>query len=570
MTEAERAAIQAAIDLAQDIKDTLAPLLEPTPPDPPDPPDPPPELPEDPTLAARTSGVAPLAVFFDSGAQGADFREKRFRWDFGDPESGTWMHSGQSRNAETGPVAGHLYERPGVYTAKLNNERKVTITVEDPDVVFAGEKTVCFSVDGDFDGAPAGALRIQTTSLAEAASHLAAGKRLLFRRGETWQGGSTSFGGQLAGPGIIGTFGNGVRPLINTTATLFTPRWSDWRIMDLEVLGPGSGDTRGLRTTGYCEQVTVLRCRAGDTKSGWIFSTSQLGTAGPLYDQCAIIDSAAWHLVGGQGGNGSMFAGRRALFLGNTYDDMQGVEHVMRLPWIQAGVIAHSYLGRPAETKHCIKLHGPPFTGSGLGNGQWTERVHIHSNTLRGGLAAWPFACGPEDNHTDQRVRDVVIERCRVEAGPKFQVAFYLSGVGILARNNEIVGTGGSGCTGFWVNRRGAEPVPDQVKLLHNTVYTADPDRFVLASISAGSTGVEVRNNLGSAPNSTQKQLVSGVAVDVDNYLEDAPGFVDPPDDLSLDPNAPALTGALLPEVWDDMLGMPRDPVTVDAGAHES
>jgi len=67
-------------------------------------------------VPARTSGVAPLAVFFDAsgttdiGVTTRPFHDLEYTWSFGDPGSGTWASGAQpgvsSRNSATGPVAG--------------------------------------------------------------------------------------------------------------------------------------------------------------------------------------------------------------------------------------------------------------------------------------------------------------------------------------------------------------------------------------------------------------------------------------------------------------------------------
>ena len=520
---------------------------------------------ERPELASRTSGVAPLAVYFDSGAQGEDFLSTEYRWDFGDPLSGTWALSGHSKNLESGPIAGHVYETPGVYVAMLNGTEQVTITVEDPDVVFAGDKTRCFSQTGDFTGAPAGALLTTTSSLSVIAAHLAPGRRLLLRRGETWTA-MTSFGGQILGPGTIGAFGSGPSPIIRSSGQVFAPRWTDWRIMDLTIEGTGSS-SRAFRSAGQNSQVTLLRLRARNVKTGFSFSTSHMG--GSLFDRPAIVECVVENLVGGLGGYGSMFAGSRALFLGNHYLSAEGGEHDVRVPWVEGCVIAHCDLGRPLATKHVLKLHGPVFTGTALGSGRYTERVHVAHNTFRGGLASWVVASAPEDSHTDQRVRTVLFEANRTEAGSSMQNAYQLSCTNSLARNNVVVGTGGQSCTAFSIARRGVEPVPDDIAILHNTAYTADPDRFTLVSVGSGSTNVLVQGNLGSAPNSTNRTLVSGPATSQHNLLTDTPGWLAPPADFSLVAGSVAIDAApAIAEVWDDFPGTDRGAL-YDLGAYE-
>src|SRR5687767_12200509 len=84
------------------------------------------------TAASRVSGAAPLSVFFDAVDAAAppwksgviqpddgDTSSSEYAWDFGDPKSGTWSNSGRSRNVAFGPVAAHVYQNPGLYTAAL-------------------------------------------------------------------------------------------------------------------------------------------------------------------------------------------------------------------------------------------------------------------------------------------------------------------------------------------------------------------------------------------------------------------------------------------------------------------
>src|SRR5271157_1926483 len=93
-------------------------------------------------IAARTSGTAPLFVFFDaSGSNGQygasvwnqdstltatanqSFRDLHFQWNYGDPSSGTWGDKGignadgKSRNTDDGPFGAHVYETAGTYNA---------------------------------------------------------------------------------------------------------------------------------------------------------------------------------------------------------------------------------------------------------------------------------------------------------------------------------------------------------------------------------------------------------------------------------------------------------------------
>src|SRR3972149_6052856 len=121
-------------------------------------------------VPSRTSGVAPLSVFFDATTTTSDattrpFHDLDYAWDFGDPSAGAWALDGLPKNQAKGGVAGHVFETPGTYTVTLTvrnalgetDTQRVSITVQDPEVVFAGANTVCFSVSGNFTGGPTGA-----------------------------------------------------------------------------------------------------------------------------------------------------------------------------------------------------------------------------------------------------------------------------------------------------------------------------------------------------------------------------------------------------------------------------
>ena len=156
-------------------------------------------------VPSRTSGVAPLYVFFDATATTAaatnrPFHELEYRWDFGDAASGSWTSTpgmpNLSRNQATGPVAAHVFESPGTYTVSLTAldgaapaTKSVQITVADPDTVFAAN-TLCVGnsqpVAGS-GGCPAGAAVLASCDFDAAINNnIASRKRILFRRGDTF------------------------------------------------------------------------------------------------------------------------------------------------------------------------------------------------------------------------------------------------------------------------------------------------------------------------------------------------------------------------------------------------
>src|SRR5688500_18060079 len=74
---------------------------------------------------SRVSGVAPLAVFFETTgttatATAKPFHELAYCWDFDDPEAGVFGPSGLSKNMARGPNVGHVFESPGTYTVAVS------------------------------------------------------------------------------------------------------------------------------------------------------------------------------------------------------------------------------------------------------------------------------------------------------------------------------------------------------------------------------------------------------------------------------------------------------------------
>src|SRR3990170_7114440 len=165
-------------------------------------------------VPARTSGVAPLAVFFDASGTtdpsvtSRPFHDLEYTWSFGDPSSGTWASGAQpgvsSKNSATGPVAAHVFETPGTYTVSLTAfdgtntaTTNKTITVQNPDTVFAGTNTVCVGATAlptaGVNGCPAGAIATSTNNFTAAINtYQATNKRILFQRGDTFIASATA------------------------------------------------------------------------------------------------------------------------------------------------------------------------------------------------------------------------------------------------------------------------------------------------------------------------------------------------------------------------------------------
>ena len=404
-------------------------------------------------VPARTSGVAPLAVFFDAsattdtGVTTRPFHELEYTWDFGDPGAGTWAYGAQpgvsGKNSATGPVSAHVFETPGTYTVTLTvfdgtntATRNTTITVQDPTTVFAGTNTICVSSNtmptSGANGCPTGAAVAQEVSFPTIISTYAiTGRRVLLKRGDTFTGATEARLSQT-GPGIVGAYGTGNKPVILSTGALDlnslsfstgrSTTWSDWRVMDLSFNGQnryslapnrGNGGVTGIglgSNGGGTIQATILRVsfKGYSTSLGiaidglnWVNNRDNVNQA---VDQLAVVECDV-NLDGTDttAGITAYNSGNRIAFLGNYFDggglqhryDHLGAEilnqdgspstgsHVTRFPYCYKCVISNNDIRRPGGTRHHIKLHAPYRRHSdGLPNNDNPDPEH-------GGGSSW-------------------------------------------------------------------------------------------------------------------------------------------------------------------------------------
>lgn len=463
------------------------------------------------------SGVAPLAVFFDaSGSEAAGsprpFHELEYSWDFADRESGEFRPSGLSKNRAAGPLAGHVFERPGHYevTLKIRDrdghvaESPVAIDVLDPERIYAGQATVCFANQADFTGCPAGARRVVAHDLVALAAHVARGVRLLLRRGDTFTA-HDPLQLNVRGPSQIGAFGSGSRPRILPRGVAFRlsdeqPNVADWTLMDLDIDGRKNERTRGVVIDGRAKNVLLLRLRA--THVGEAFGAApdlidyynEHGHPGhDAVDGFSIVDSEARELVGP--GVLSYIGAHRLLMLGNDYYDSTSGEHVLRTPFIDRGVISSNAFGRAPTGRHVIKLHGRSFTHEGVFAGKFTERVILSDNRIESsGGHEWTVAIGPQNNVSDERIRDVIVERNRffaVDGGAK--VALALFAVDVSVRNNVFELGQGHQC--LTIGRRGIEPPPRRITVSGNTCKGDGPNPPELVELDETVSEILIEQN---------------------------------------------------------------------------
>lgn len=509
-------------------------------------------------VPSRLTGVAPLSVFFDAAGTTAvgksnPFHDLEYRWSFGDiagsPVSGTtWKYGARanssSRNAAIGPLAAHVFEVPGTYTVNLSvtdgsnivSNDCVRVVVQDPDVVFSNSNTVCFSVVGNFANCPSGATRVQTSNFALAVNtYKGTNKRLLFRRGESFDALSPSWI-TANGPGVIGAYGTTTdpKPIVKRAvgagevfliASASTPSIGDWRIMDLDINGQNVQDqyNKAIDAVGEFHQLLVLRLNIRGTWRGVVADNGALAVGKPTLDQWAVVDSTLTGIPGcTYAGKAdcdwrAMLSGTRHVIQGNIMDNQDtGGSHVIRSSYMSKGIIANNELARAGSSQHAIKLHAPNWTGGAGGNyvaNMYSEMIDIYDNKIVGGINPWTISIGPQNNVTDERVRNVIVERNWFVAGSGTKVNIDISASNSSVRNNIFTqGLATIDHTDVWVTRRGIEPVADSLRIFGNSSYSQTGGVFLGFDID-DATNVQVHKNLAWAPGASNVAMVAGNSV---------------------------------------------------------
>jgi hypothetical protein len=511
-------------------------------------------------VAPRFTGVAPLSVFFDASTTTATttsnpFHELRYTWSFGDAAA-TWSNGSRagssSKNAAEGAVAAHVYEAAGTYTVSLTvtdgtntvTNNCIQIAVQDPDVVYAGANTRCYTQGAVSAGAcPGGGTEILNASSDPrtiVSADLAAGKRLLFARGETW---TTLIGLvplNVNGPWTIGAYGAGAKPVFRRGAGTVIlnvgqsgSNWKDARVMDLRLEDNATNNIIAVNGGGTFDQITFLRIDIRDVTAGFSFNL----TANPIHvwDQLTIADSTVNNIQDG-GGNSMFISATRMAVLGNSLDNglnggLGGGEHNFRSMYFDKMVLSNNSMTNPhwdvggpglLGPKANITLRAPNFSALNLGDppayngplpfGTYSQFAMVSDNNLNAPNtnANQPVNTSP-DNTRDARTRHIIFERNWMHSykgsGSGFNPIRFNSSNSTI-RNNviDLSGASTNGDTCIDIRNSGSTPNPTDNWIYNNTCYSTTAYTGVLfplkgVNLMATAINTTVKNNLVYAPN---------------------------------------------------------------------
>ena len=501
------------------------------------------------------SGVAPFAVFFDASATTSTqttrpMHDVAYWSDFGDTGAGNWAYGAgvnSSRNAAIGFVSAHVYETPGTYTftqyASDGNSTSFvtkTITVADPDVEFAGNKTVCYSEGGDFTGAPVGCIEVTVAgttndAVTKLAANIGAGnKRHLWRAGQTF-----TLAGSLAinvggGANHFGKFGSGAKPLFvaTTTAPMValsstgTPNGvTNWRFQDI-ALDCASLDTVGFNGSGHASDVLIHRVDISNTIGSLSLSGSQLDAYNSttnflhaMWDRFAFIDSTVNGLRAGDGANGLFVNCNRFALMGSSINTNGLGEHGVRTQLLNRAVISNNNFTGIVAGKHHLTIRGTNFAGTNsVVAGTYTEKVVVCDNKFTGGVNQEIMTMAPQFATSNERGRNLIVERNWFEGTTDSRYFIKSAQTDVTVRNNVAYVPNNEG--GNFVNAKDEDVdgrfYPDRVHVYNNTVYHASNSANAFSLFEAIGNSVnlsgcvfDVRNNVLCAPNGASNMRIS-------------------------------------------------------------
>jgi len=594
-------------------------------------------------VPSRLSGVAPLSVFFDATGSTAaattrPFHDLEYRWDFGDRTgavpnlspplvgTSTWNMGSKpgvsSRNSASGPVTVHVYETPGMYFVSLSvtdgtntaSNSCTQIVVQDPDVVFASTNTICVGATSlpvaGVDGCPVdAATALQPSFAAAISSYVGTGKRVLFKRGDTFTAASTP-SISSNGPGIVGAYGAGTLPIINATANVdildisssTTPTTvNDWRIMDLELNGNSGSGVAGVNALGSATRITILRLNIHDAGYGIEFSHYVLdywnnnGHPGhTMWEQVYLIDNTLSRFS-----NIGIYAGAGYFAIaGNSIDTSP--YQIVRLPQIYYGVVSNNTIVGGGAGYSTLRIDGPAwctsepqgptacnYTNDSMptnitgAHGGYTDLVEVADNLVAAASDVYiPVDIAPSNGNWDSRIRNLIFERNFVSGAV---AGVHVSARDITARYN-IISLVGGGYHGIGIQTRnspliGAEPPPLRVAAYSNTFYATGDLTGV--NIDTFATDSIVMNNLAFAPNGGSTIMIADAGStnltasnnssdaqikSTSPLFENATGTMSVPGDFR--PTGPSYaigTGAVVP-AWSDFFWVPQT-ISRDMGA---
>ena len=473
---------------------------------------------------SKVSGVAPLYVFFDAttttGLTGInDLALTDFTWNFDtgniDP-SGSWEQT-------KGMVAGHVFEEAGTYTVSCQatapdgtvDIEALTVTVTS----FSGTTYYVSNTGSDANDGLTESTPWQTANFAF--SQLGPNERILFRRGETFTGVNGVINNQSGGAMMIGAYGAGASPILQSTTNLTAISMfnsDDIRLVDLHLINTGTGnESRGVRCENNSTDILLLNLELEGAAAFAVYPDN--ADVFGVFD-CYLHD---FGVIGAFVNTSTRFS-----WVGNTMNNLIGTaqpEHGMRVQGGEKHFIAHNSFTHLVDTKTAMTIRG---------NNQ--QHVMIYDNILDRILQVAPT------NHTQvQAIYHVTLEGNYIGHNANYYGSNFdptpngivIEATRVAVRNNIIDGYSRA----VNVRTQNVQVDAGHVDIYNNTAHwrSVSPVSGTggIMVLAQDAHDVNVRNNLISAPTLAQATIyqesnTTGELVS-DNVATTMPGYITSP-----------------------------------------
>lgn len=458
--------------------------------------------------ATRPAGISPFLDFFDATsttdtaikANMTAFQDVTYTWNFGDSgASGTsnWAYGSNpgknSMNSATGGIAAHAYlaSADTTYTATVTASDgtnkascQVAVTAYSPSGAngFAGTRTTCQAATttpvAGVGGCPVGASVLMAATQSAAIGASMAGKRVLFRCGDTFTGSSL-----IAGVGWrVGAYGTcpgtqAGRPIMTGTMNVHEQATGDGAIADLDFETGSSAAVLSNDNYNYIPyQVTLINLLGNGNNTNFYTAQgaqwgyiqlvqNQMGTQQGTFINYAENNQSQWgtnslyNNINYQAVLGSHFNGVGAP------NSSAGIE-TFRVSACRLCVFENNDFENANDVGAVFKLHnGNTKNSSPTWTGVYTELIEISDNLFAGTSGAELIDIAAQNPVTDERLRNIIFER-NLKSSASSNQQLLISGQNMTVRDNVFYQSGGGPAAQFCT--RGSFPYPTQYVEVYN------------------------------------------------------------------------------------------------------
>jgi hypothetical protein len=507
---------------------------------------------------ASIIGVAPMPVFFDATTTTINdsltnpFHELYYQWNFGDFFSGFWTNIPKSKNRASHPIAAHVFDSIGLHIVELEVFKNSSYSVQKPFIIkiqsandfYKNEKTVCFSVNGEFSDAPDNAILVSINDLDEVKPYLSDSTRLLFRRGDvisTTTGLDFSnlkyltvgaFGPRLnidsfeiaENAPIIEMIGNEPVFILGNTDTSQQSR--HLKITDINIYNKNKNNRNSAIVANGATAFNLLyRLKIKDFAHSIFYNDQLLETES--YSQERAVEPfkeifIANCIIENNQLRGDMLqiSGERIAIIGNHFNNNRLKGNILNLKWSEKGIVSNNHFLHAGIQKHCLKITAPNYDFCSTVNHS-TKEVIISDNHFETENAVNEMILLAKENEADKTLNDFIIDRNYLNAlnDKRVKIGILASANNLTIRNNIINGSGGNRrhFTGIFIKNE-FDTQLNNIKITNNTIFKQDWVNLMTGiQINPNVHHTFIANNLVYSPNAMDLRIIN----DLGKYTTD-------------------------------------------------